>query len=110
MQRRGMGRGGPGVMGTVARTAVMASTASAIANAQRTAGAEALRREQMAERAAAGGGPGVGAAHERTAQVIDLLRELAALRDQGVLSDREFADQKERLLGPERRRATGWDR
>jgi hypothetical protein len=100
-----MGRDGPGVMGTVARTAVMASTASAVANAQATAGAEALRREQAAERAAGG-----GAGHERTAQVIDLLRDLAGLRDQGVLTDREFAEQKERLLAGERRRPSGWDR
>jgi hypothetical protein len=106
VQRRGMGREGPGVMGTVARTAVMASTASAVANAQATAGAEALRREQAAERAAIGGGPH----HERAAQVIDLLRELAGLRDQGVLTDREFDEQKERLLAGERRRPSGWDR
>jgi hypothetical protein len=30
---------------------------------------------------------------------LDKLKELAALHEQGVLTDQEFADQKARLLG-----------
>jgi hypothetical protein len=80
-------------MGTVARTAVVASTASAVARAQRTAGAEALRREQASDRgAAATNGP------DQAERIVVVLKELAELKERGALTDEEFAVQKARLL------------
>jgi hypothetical protein len=35
---------------------------------------------------------------DRTDQLVGLLKQLAELRDQGILTDQEFTDQKERLL------------
>jgi hypothetical protein len=93
MIRRGVGRNRPGVMGSLARTAVIAGTASAVAQAQRTAGAEALRREQAAEQASHSGPD-----PDRAERVVAVLKELAALRSQGALTDEEFAVQKARLL------------
>lgn len=93
MLRRGVGRNRPGVMGSVARTAVAAGTASAVARAQRTAGAETLRREQAAERASP-----TASDPDRAERVVVVLKELAALKAQGTLTDEEFAAEKARLL------------
>lgn len=103
MERRGIGRDRPGVMASVARTAVTAGTARAVAHAQRTAGAETLRREQAIERgstpARSGQAPQLAdSAIDRTDQLVGLLMQLAELRDRGILTDQEFTDQKQRLL------------
>jgi hypothetical protein len=115
MLRRGVGRSGPGVMGSMARAAVDADTASEVSRAQRTANAESMRREELnaesarweelAERtsrspattpvATTPAATSVAAAE----QVVTVLRDLAALKDQGVLTAQEFAAQKARLLG-----------
>jgi PPE-repeat protein len=47
--------------------------------------------------AAAGGGPGASTAEVR--EITDLLGKLGQLRDKGVLTDIEFSEQKQRLLG-----------
>ena len=103
MERRGIGRDGPGVMASVARTSVTASTANALAHAQQTAGEEALRREAAIERgstpsrsgqAAPPGSPGI----DRASRLVALLTQLAELRDRGVLTEQELADEKARLL------------
>jgi Short C-terminal domain len=96
MLRRGRGRSGPGVMGSMARAAVVASTATAVSRAQRTANAESMRRERVAERASS---PPSAEPAAATEQVVTVLKELAALKDQGVLTAEEFAAQKARLLG-----------
>lgn len=116
MLRRGVGRSGPGVMGSMARAAVDADTATEVSRARRTANAESMRREELnaesarreelAERhsrprattpvaATPAGTTSVAAAE----QVVTVLRDLAALKDQGVLTAEEFAAQKARLLG-----------
>lgn len=123
---RGIGRGRvgrPGLVGTVARTAVIAGTASAVAGGvQRhsaekqgqAADAQALQQDQQlaqqqefarqaaAEQAAmtATTAPPPPAA----APVIDMdarienLKKLAELRDAGVLNDAEFEEQKATVL------------
>src|SRR4051812_14579187 len=100
MMRRGIGRvGRPGVMGTVARTAVIAGTASAVAGGvahhqqgKEQQAAEAQRddmeQQQAAQQAAAQPAP----------DMITQLKELASLRDAGVLTEAEFAAQKAKLL------------
>lgn len=81
MIRRGIGRAGrPGLLGTAARTAVIAGTATAVS------GNVARRQQARAQQAPA-------------TDVVSQLKDLAALRDSGVLTDDEFAAQKARILG-----------
>lgn len=102
MIRRRVGR--PGLIGTVARTAVIAGTATATSNAvsrrqmarsQQQADAQAYEQQQYAAQQAppapppASGDVGLG----------DQLTKLAELHQQGILSDEEFTAAKQRLLG-----------
>ena len=90
----------PGLLRGMARTAVVAGTATAVSNrvsrrqASRWAAqdAEAYPPEQyapppQAAPAAAGGG-----------DRVEQLKELAGLKDQGVLTEEEFAAEKARIL------------
>ena len=124
MRGRGIGRRGrPGLVGTMARTAVVAGTATAVvggmsrhsqANAQQAADAEAYQAQQaqadqqaaidaaVAQQMAAqqmAAPPPAPAAPAGGPSVIDQLKELAALKDAGVLTEAEFNAQKARLLG-----------
>lgn len=102
MLRRGIGRvGRPGLIGTMARTAVVAGTATAVsggvarrqqARAQESAEAEAWREQQAQP-------PPPVAAPPLPADLVTQLRELAELKDQGILTQQEFDAQKARLLG-----------
>jgi hypothetical protein len=85
MRRRlGRGRGGPGLLGTVARTAVIAGTAQAVAG-----------------RVAAGQHAAPQPAPARTVDDLHTqLLKLGELRQAGLLTDDEFAQQKARLLAP----------
>ena len=112
MRRRGVGRRGPGLVGTVARTAVVAGTASVAmrgannmmdsrqqSKAQDQMDAAELQqyRQQEAQAAAAA----QGAAQPPTAadgDVVSRLKELAELKNSGVLSDAEFQSAKAKLL------------
>jgi hypothetical protein len=108
MLRRPIARGGrPGLIGTMARTAVVAGTATAVsggvarrqqARAQQSADAEAYQetqREQQYAAAAPPPPPPSAPADDMIAQ----LKELASLKEQGILTDEEFAAQKARILG-----------
>jgi hypothetical protein len=81
----------PGLLRGVARTAVIAGTATAVANrvSRRQAGRWA-RQEAVtdAQEAAAGNGDAM----------LAQLRELGELRSQGVLTEAEFEAQKSRVL------------
>ncbi len=96
--------GRPGLIGTAARTAVVAGTATAVAGrvarrqqAHATQAAEAQAYEQQqAAQAAAGSGPAAPSAG--TGDIAELQR-LADMRSQGLLTDDEFAAAKSRLLG-----------
>lgn len=107
MRRRGVGRAGrPSLLGTAARTAVVAGTASAVAgnvsarqqaSARQAADAEAFRLQQAAA-AAAPAAPAADAGTSAVDQMIAQLAQLGSLRDQGILTDAEFEVQKARLL------------
>ena len=93
MLRRG---GRPGLLGMAARTAVVAGTATAVSG--RVARHQQQRaEEEYAQSTAAppAPAPAPGGAPDMTAQ----LTQLAALHQQGVLSDAEFAAAKSKLLG-----------
>jgi membrane protease subunit (stomatin/prohibitin family) len=87
----------------MARTAVVAGTATAVSNrvSRRQAGrwaqqeqADAYQQEQYAQAAAPP--PAAEPAEDPT---IARLKELASLRDAGVLTEEEFAAEKAKVLG-----------
>jgi hypothetical protein len=85
----------------MARTAVVAGTATAVSNrvsrrqARRWGAQESYAEPQYAEPAYA---PPPAAAPEGPDPVAQL-RELAKLRDDGILTDEEFAAEKRKILG-----------
>ncbi|MFE9790204.1 SHOCT domain-containing protein [Streptomyces goshikiensis] len=95
----------PGLLRGVARTAVVAGTATAVSNrvSRRQSGRWA---QQEAEQQAAAAPPPAAAppaaaaplADDMTAK-IEQLKQLSTLKEQGVLTEEEFAEQKRRLLG-----------
>ena len=86
----------PGLLRGMARTAVVAGTATAVSNrvsrrqANRWAEQEAPPQEQYAPPPAP-----AAAGEDRVPQ----LKDLADLKEQGVLTDQEFAAEKARILG-----------
>jgi hypothetical protein len=129
MMRRAAIRRGPGLVGTVARTAVIAGTATAVSGAvvghqqkkQAAQQQEAYESQQvadmqaqldsmqaqqaqaaMAPAAAAPApapAPAAAAAPAGGADLAGQLQQLAALKAQGILSDAEFEAAKAKLLG-----------
>ncbi|KAB7743257.1 SHOCT domain-containing protein [Nostocoides sp. F2B08] len=105
----------PGLLRGVARTAVVAGTASAVSGrvqrrqaerfADRDAQIVAERNAAYQQQMAAQAPPPTYApaapepAPEPQVDMIARLKELAELRDQGILTDEEFAAQKAKLLG-----------
>ena len=100
-------RGRPGLLGTVARTAVITGTATAVhgamtgskqqqaAAAQQQAADQAAaeaRAQQAAAAAAAVADPGADQ------DVLAKIRELGELKQQGLLTDEEFAALKTKLI------------
>lgn len=89
-RRTPMRAGRPGLMGTVARTAVVAGTATVVAGgvqrhaAQRTAG-----QQQAAQAAGQQAGP-----DDRLAKI----KELGEMKEQGLLTEDEFAAEKAKIL------------
>ena len=89
----------PGLIRGVARTAVIAGTATSVSNrvSRRQASRWAQQEPQYAEPApAAAPAP---AAPAPSVNVPEQLQQLAQLKDQGVLTEEEFAAQKAKLLG-----------
>jgi hypothetical protein len=86
----------PGLLRGVARTAVVAGTATAVSNkvSRRQAGRWATRDQR-------GGRPPAAAdpAADTMSQKLQQLEALGSLKSQGVLSEAEFAQQKARILG-----------
>ncbi len=114
MMRR---RGGPGVLSTMARTAVIAGTATAVSNKVNQAGAAraAGRQHQQAAQQAAvsaqgqieelqGQLAGMQAQQAETAALggggamMAQLQQLVQLKESGMLTDEEFSQAKARLL------------
>lgn len=114
--------GRPGLVGTMARTAVVAGTASAVVGGvhhrqearygqqQAASDQEAYEQQQMADmqaqmaqmqaqqaqqQAAAGTATATAPQPDRMAQ----LKDLAALKESGILTDAEFEAEKRKILG-----------
>ncbi|HSF97869.1 MAG TPA: SHOCT domain-containing protein [Ornithinibacter sp.] len=106
----------PGLLRGVARTAVVAGTASAVSGrvqrrqaekyADRDAAIAAERTQSYQEQmqaaapapAPAAPAPAPAAAAMSTTDLVEQLKSLAELRDQGILTEAEFAAQKAKLL------------
>jgi hypothetical protein len=91
----------PGLLRGVARTAVIAGTATSVSNrVSRRQGARWAEQEQQAAPVAApAAAPPAAAPASGGASVIDQLKELGELKAQGILTEEEFAAQKAKILG-----------
>ncbi|WP_328552601.1 MULTISPECIES: SHOCT domain-containing protein [unclassified Streptomyces] len=92
----------PGLLRGVARTAVVAGTATAVSNrvSRRQQGrwAQQEAQQQYQEPPPAAAPPPAAPADDMTSK-IDQLKQLGDLKAQGVLTEAEFAEQKRRILG-----------
>jgi hypothetical protein len=91
----------PGLLRGVARTAVIAGTATSVSNRVSKRQGErwaAQEQQQYAQQApppqAAAPAPADGGS-----STIEQLKELGALKEQGILTEEEFAAQKAKILG-----------
>ncbi len=85
----------PGLLRGVARTAVIAGTATSVSN--RVSRRQGQRWTQQEEQQAAAPAPAPQAGGEDS--VIEQLKQLGELKSQGILTEEEFAAQKAKLLG-----------
>lgn len=121
MRRRGptvnVRRQGPGLVGTMARTAVVAGTATATVGATKAVMGGGKKQEaqaQAAQQAAYEAGMQDAAAQQAVAQQaaetaqpaadsldaqLVQIQKLSALKDQGLLTEEEFAAKKAQILG-----------
>jgi hypothetical protein len=89
----------PGLLRGVARTAVIAGTATSVSNrvsrrqGQRWAQQEEAQQQPQAPAAAPAAPAAAGGQ-----SMIDQLKELGELKAQGILTEEEFAAQKAKLL------------
>ncbi|MFD9571953.1 SHOCT domain-containing protein [Streptomyces sp. NPDC059982] len=94
----------PGLLRGVARTAVVAGTATAVSNrvsrrqAGRWAQQDAGPQQAPAQNEAPTPAPPAAPADDMSSK-IDQLKQLSSLKEQGVLTEEEFAEQKRRVLG-----------
>ena len=85
----------PGLIRGVARTAAVAGTATAVSN--RVSRRQAQRwQAQEAPQEPVPAAPAAAAEPEKSA--VDQLKELGELKQQGVLTEEEFAAQKAKIL------------
>jgi hypothetical protein len=87
----------PGLLRGMARTAVVAGTATAVSN--RVSRRQANRWAQQDAEAYGGYAEPEPAPAAAAPDPIEQLKQLGALHEQGVLTDEEFAAQKAKLLG-----------
>ena len=92
-----------GLFRMAARTAVVAGTATAVSNrvSRRQAGRWAQQEEeqQAQQQQQYAPPPAAAPAEADTDDMIAQLKELAKLKDAGVLTEEEFAAQKAKILG-----------
>ena len=92
----------PGLLRGVARTAVIAGTATAVSNRVSRRQGERWQAQEAQEAApqqqpAAAPAPVAPPSGEQS--TIEQLKDLASLKDQGILTEKEFAAQKAKILG-----------
>jgi hypothetical protein len=91
----------PGLMRAVGRTAVVAGTATAVSNrvSRRQAGRWAAQEQQtMDQQVAYQQQMPVPMPQEPQPDKVTMLKELANLKEQGILTEAEFSTQKQKIL------------
>lgn len=91
----------PGLLRGVARTAVIAGTATSVANrvSRRQSNRWAQQDEQSYAEPQAGAPAPAGVSTAGNETRIEQLKQLADLKTQGILTEQEFAAEKARILG-----------
>ncbi|HEY3434303.1 MAG TPA: SHOCT domain-containing protein [Solirubrobacterales bacterium] len=89
----------PGLLRGVARTAVIAGTATSVSNRVSKRQGERWAAQEQQQYAQQAPPPPPQAAAGGESSVIDQLKELGELKAQGILTEEEFAAQKAKLLG-----------
>lgn len=88
----------PGLLRGVARTAVIAGTATTVSNRVSRRQGQRWAQQEEAQQAPPPAAAPVAAAPAGGESVIDQLKELGELKAQGILTEEEFAAQKAKLL------------
>ena len=90
----------PGLLRGMARTAVVAGTATAVSNrVSRRQGERWQRQGYGAQEQGYDAPPPAAAPAAGGSDAVEQLRELAELKKEGILTDEEFAAQKAKILG-----------
>jgi hypothetical protein len=89
----------PGLLRGVARTAVIAGTATSVSNRVSKSQGERWAGQEQQQYAQQAPPPQAAPAAPAESSMIDQLKELGALKEQGILTEEEFAAQKAKLLG-----------
>jgi hypothetical protein len=94
----------PGLLRGVARTAVIAGTATTVSNRVSRRQGQRWSQQEAQQQAAAPApapeaAPAPAAAPGGETSLIDQLKQLGELKSQGILTEEEFAAQKAKLLG-----------
>jgi Short C-terminal domain len=89
----------PGLLRGMARTAVVAGTATAVSNRVSRRQARRWGYADQGSQYEEAPPPPPPAPAAPAADPIAQLKELAALKDQGILTEEEFAAQKAKILG-----------
>jgi Short C-terminal domain len=88
----------PGLLRGVARTAVVAGTATAVSNRVSRRQAERWSRQGYYDEPEPAPAPPPAPAAAPAQDPIEQLQKLASLKEQGILTDEEFAAQKAKIL------------
>ncbi len=99
----------PGLLRGVARTAVIAGTATAVSNGvskrqvsrwdKKAQEQQAQQPQQAPPAQPAAPAPAPAAPADDMTAKVEQLKQLAQLKDQGILTEEEFAAQKAKILG-----------
>lgn len=89
----------PGLLRGVARTAAVAGTATAVGGRVRRRQQSRWAQQEGAQAEAQPAPPPMASAPAGEDSLIDQLKQLGELKDQGILTEEEFAAQKAKLLG-----------
>ena len=88
----------PGLLSGVARTAVVAGTATAVSNRVSRRQANRWSQQGYYDEPAPAPAPAPAPVAAPAQDPIEQLTQLAALKDQGILTEEEFAAQKAKIL------------
>lgn len=88
----------PGLLRGVARTAVIAGTATTVSNRVSRRQGQRWAQQEEAQQAPPPAAPAAAAPPASGESMLDQLKELGALKEQGILTEEEFAAQKAKLL------------